>query len=89
MAYFLNRTKIIHCPWITAKDRYLAPSYWTQERYALCTSLKAPRLFPMPLSPKFEFFFFMKQEGEPLLIIYLKIEVTKTSTGNQETKKVR
>jgi hypothetical protein len=88
MAYFLNRTQIIHCPWITAEDRYLAPSYWTQERYALCTSLKAPRLFPMPLSPKFEFFF-MKQEGEPLPIIYLKIEVTKTSTGNQETKKVR
>jgi hypothetical protein len=70
MAYFLNRTQIIHCPWITAEDRYLAPSYWTQERYALCTSLKAPRLFPMPLSPKFEFFFYETGGGAPTDYIF-------------------
>jgi hypothetical protein len=33
--------------------------------------------------------FLMKQEGEPLPIIYLNIKVTKNSTADQETKKVR
>jgi hypothetical protein len=35
------------------------------------------------------FLFFYETGGEPLLIIYLKLKVTKTSTANQETKKVR
>jgi hypothetical protein len=43
----------------------------------------------VPILGHRKFFFLMKQEGEPLLIIYLNIEVTKNSTADQETKKVR